>query len=207
MTKKIFQTLIIIYLSLFLITCSSSKPPIPIEQARVMESREYYVNQKDLMKSSLNVIQDMYYTVNEINMDLGIIVASKISEGEQAETRKEPQRTDETPLWKKILTGAVITAIVVGFILLITDLTDDNNDRNNNHDHNNLFFGSNDNNGNTVYTYKITINFDELDNNHTKIRINATGEESNNGNIVRTGPVQEPKFFEHFFNNLNSYIR
>ena len=92
------KNLVIYHLCFFLITCA--KPPVTVEEARMMETRSYPADQTDLMKASLAVMQDMYYTIDNVNNDLGLITATKVTEGFQAQTRKEPDAV-KTPLWKR----------------------------------------------------------------------------------------------------------
>jgi len=202
--KRIMKKLVIYHLCLFLITCA--KPPVKVEEARAMETRSYPADQTELMKASLMVMQDMYYTIDNVDNDLGLITATKVTEGFQAQTRKEPDAVD-TPLWKKILTAVFVVAILGTLLFLISgggssSKQSDDDD----HHHNRGYVYHDSNNGDTVYRYKITLTINEDDVLGSTIRVSAQGEKLKGDNIVSTGPVHEPEFFETFYSGIDKEV-
>ena len=56
------------------------------------------------MKASVNVLQDLNYTLDEISDIIGIIIASRVSEKPQGEIHEEETVVDEgTPILMKVL--------------------------------------------------------------------------------------------------------
>ena len=47
---------------------------------RAVETREYDVNTKDLMQSTIGAFQDLGFTIDTLNEEFGLITASKIEE-------------------------------------------------------------------------------------------------------------------------------
>ena len=115
---KFIKQIIIYYLAFFMIGCGS-RPPVSVEEAREMETRVIYGESKKILKASMNVLQDMFYSIDEVNSDMGLLIATKASEGKQAEIRKEKSSVDETPLWKKILVGVFVVTIIGGLMILL----------------------------------------------------------------------------------------
>ena len=199
----------VFYLVIFLIGCGA-KPPISVPEARELESRIVYGEAREILKASMNVLQDMYYTIEEVDSDMGILIATKLSEGKQAEIRKEETLEEHTPVWKKILVGVFVVAIIGGFIYLITGGSNDKDesDQNSSHHHHNSPIFSNHNNGNgkTIYRYRITINASDYSVNETKLRITTQGEKIRNDEIISAGPIHDAQFYTNFYNRLEQEI-
>jgi|TARA_B100001079_G_scaffold150391_1_gene128946 hypothetical protein len=47
------------------------------------------------------------------------------------------------------------------------------------------------------------VNLDEVADGEIKVRVSAQGEIEQDGNILQTGGVHEPEFFQRFFASLN----
>ena len=208
--------LLSVYLILFLIGCSSPPPPLTVAEARSMQTRIINADYNKVMKASVNVLQDLNYSIDEINDNIGIIIASRVSEKPQGEINEEETVVDEgTPTWMKVLGITVITAIVVGIIFLIIGAIggDDDDDDDDDDDFDRSHGGSgpttifrDGKSRNKVYKYRITINLDSLDGQETKVRVSLQGQQMRGDDIERTGVVNDPEFFQRFFANLDKSL-
>ena len=116
-----FSIFVRLYLITFLVAaCVPRQPPVSVVEARSMETRVIQADYDRVLKVSVNVLQDMRYTIDVIDGDLGLIVASRLTEGKEASLAKEPDQTDEIPTWQKVLGVTIIIAIVAGLIWLIS---------------------------------------------------------------------------------------
>ena len=79
-----------------------------------------------------------------------------------------------------------------------------NNDCYHEHSHNHYHFNSpsNDYPRTRSYNYKLNVNLSENDNGGTKVRIIAQGEYLEDGNVVRAGAIQDPKFYNRILEIL-----
>ena len=202
---KFIKQIIIYYLAFFMIGCGS-RPPVSVEEAREMETRVIYGESKEILKASMNVLQDMYYSIDEVNSDMGLLIATKASEGKQAEIRKEKSSADDTPLWKKILVGVFVVTIIGGLMILLggNNNSHDNDSSNGHHHHsNNTIYSNNSSSGEVFYKYKVTINTSDYGVDETKLRISAVGQKFQGDEVVKSGPIHDPGFYQTFFNKLN----
>lgn len=205
---KILKTITIYYLCFFLIGCTS-KPPVTIQEAREMETQIIYGDSNEILKASMNVLQDMYYSIDDINQEMGHLIATKSTEGQQAEIRKENDAKEDSSLLKKILVGIFVVTIIGGLMILFFGENNNNNDNDSNHHHhqsNNVIHSNNSSDGNIFYKYKITINASDYGINETKLRVSALGEKIKGDNVIRTGPIHDTEFYNRFFSELNKEL-
>jgi len=75
-------------LTFLLISCASSGGSSKKSTAaqRAVETREYEVNSKDLMQSTIGAFQDLGFTIDTLSEEFGLITASKI----EKPTKEEP---------------------------------------------------------------------------------------------------------------------
>ena len=196
-----FYNLLIGYLVIGLIGCSTpprvEKPPASV--ARAMETRSLSGNLKTVLKASINSLQDMDYTIEVLNSDVGLITASRTTENKKAKLASEAPQEGMTDSEKACLTIGAI-AIIAVIAAAIFD-GDDNNSGGNN-----IFTGGNNDDGPDgpmIYRYRVTINLTELDDKETNVRVSASGEVEQDGKILSTGGVHEPEFFQKFFAGMN----
>ena len=204
---NIIKTITIYYLCIFLIGCSS-KPPVSIQEARKMETQVIHGETTEILKASMNVLQDMYYSIDEINQDMGILIATKTSEGKQADIRKESATKDDSSLLKKILVGVFVVTIIGGLMILLGGNNNNHNDNDSNHNHYSspVFHSESNSDGNLFYKYKITINASDYGINETKLRVSAIGEKIKGDDVIRTGPIHDTEFYNKFFSELNNEL-
>jgi len=197
---RFYYNLLIGYLVIGLIGCSTpprvEKPPASI--ARAMETRSFSGNLKTVLKASINSLQDMDYTIEVLNSDVGLITASRTTESKKAKLASEAPQEGMTDSEKACLTIGAI-AIIAVIAAAIFD-GDDNNSGNN------IYTGGGNDDGPVgpmIYRYRVTINLTELDEKETNVRVSASGEVEQDGKILSTGGVHEPEFFQKFFTGMN----
>jgi hypothetical protein len=195
-----FYNLLIGYLIIGLIGCSTpprvEKPPTSI--ARAMETRSFSGNLKTVLKASINSLQDMDYTIEVLNSDVGLITASRTTENKKAKLASEQSNEGMTDSEKACLTIGAIAVIAV-LAAAIFDGDDDSGGGNN------IYTGGGNDgpDGPMIYRYKVTINLTELNDTETNVRVSASGEVEQDGKILSTGGVHEPEFFQKFFTGMN----
>ena len=196
-----FYNLLIGYLTIGLIGCSTpprvEKPPTSI--ARAMETRSFSGNLKTVLKASINSLQDMDYTIEVLNSDVGLITASRTTENKKAKLASDQSNEGMTDSEKACLTIGAI-AIIAVLAAAIFDGDEDSSGGNN------IYTGGGNDDGPDgpmVYRYKVTINLTELNDTETNVRVSASGEVEQDGKILSTGGVHEPEFFQKFFAGMN----
>ena len=212
MLKKYLRILIIIYLSIYFSSCVNTRPQKPSYSiARALETRVYASSYNTLLKKSVNILQDMNYTIDVLNSDIGIISASRTTESKQANLDDERTDDDKTSILK-VIAGVVAIAIVVSSVIFIIgkifDKDGDKDEENNSYEShsNNHYYSDDSDYSPTIYRYKITINLNQLENKKTEVRVSAAGETERNGKIISTGGIHEPQFFQKFFTQFDQQI-
>lgn len=199
----IIKKIINYYLILFLIGCSS-RPPVTVEEAREMETKIIYGESKEVLKASMNVLQDMYYSIEEIDAEMGLLIATKETQGQQGEIRKEKNVNEDDSLIKKIVIGFFVFTLLAGMFMLVgKNNNTENNDSNHHHHSNTVYHSNNQSEGNKFYKYKITINASELGTDETKLRVSAIGQKIIGDEVYKSGPIHDKEFYNKFFNQLN----
>ena len=204
--KSLFY-LLVGYLVIGLSGCTTpprtEKPPTSV--ARAMETRSFSGNLKTVLKASINSLQDMDYTIEVLNSDVGLITASRTTENKKAKLASEGAQEGMTDSEKACLAIGAI-AIIAVIAAAVFDDDEDDNRRGGRRGGSNIYTGgSNDNgpDGPMIYRYKVTINLTELNGEETNVRVSASGEVEQDGKILSTGGVHEPEFFQKFFAGMN----
>ena len=193
-----------IYLATFL-GCVAPRPPSPpTSVARAMETRTYTVSKDKVMKASLNVLQDLSYTVDVINVEMGLLTASRTTQGKEARLSEDEEMVASIPTWKKVFLAAGSVFLAIGIFGLLFGGKDGNQKESDNTTHV-IHHGSKDegSDGPVIYRYRITVNLDEITDGKIKVRVSAQGEVEQDGNILQTGGVHEVEFFQRFFTSLD----
>ena len=164
---KLFHFLLISYLSLSLFACTPPRPEKPPSTiARAMETRSFSGDLSKVLKASINALQDMNYTIDVLNSDVGLITASRTTEQEHAVLDNEKDADLLSGLQKFCIGAGVLIFIAVIFAAIYGG--DGNNNGWNRGDDNEK--------GPVVYRYRVTVNLNELNQTETQIRVSATGE-------------------------------
>ena len=208
---KVLHFALIAYLSISIIGCTAPQPTVkpPTTMARAMETRTFSKDMKTVLKAAINALQDMDYTINVLNSDVGLITASRTTEQKKSELSHDENEVEGLSEIQKtclIISGVVIVAIMLGAIFG----GDDDDSGKNSNDRSPIRIGGGDGKddptGPRIYRYKVTINLNDLDADNTKIRVSASGEIEQDGKILSTGGIHELEFFQQFFANVNKAL-
>ena len=202
---------LVAYLSISIIGCTapqkpSVKPPATI--ARAMETRSFAKNMTTVLKAAINALQDMDYTIDVLNSDIGLITASRTSQQKKSELSVEENDAERFSEFEK----ACLTVFGLVSLLIIMDMIfgGDDDSENNSNDRSPFRIGGGDGKddptGPRIYRYKVTINLNDLDADNTKVRVSASGEIEQDGKILSTGGIHELEFFQQFFANVNKAL-
>ncbi len=84
---KVLHFALVAYLSISIIGCTAPQPTVkpPTTIARAMETRTFSKDMKTVLKAAINALQDMDYTINVLNSDVGLITASRTTEQKKSE--------------------------------------------------------------------------------------------------------------------------
>jgi len=201
---------LVVYLSISIIGCTapqkSVKPPATI--ARAMETRSFAKDMTTVLKAAINALQDMDYTIDVLNSDVGLITASRTSQQQKTGLSVEENDTEGFSESEKAclaLFGLVSLVIIMDMIF-----GGDDDSGNNSNGSSPIQLGGGDSKdgptGPRIYRYKVTINLNDIDTDNTKIRVSASGEIEQDGKILSTGGIHELEFFQQFFANVNKAL-
>ena len=100
--KKIFA--LVIAANFLIVSCSSSgsSKKKTVAAQRAVETREYAVDTKSLMQSSIGTFQDLGFTIDTISEEFGLITASKV------EKPKKKKKSDA----EKALQALALVAVI-----------------------------------------------------------------------------------------------
>ena len=208
--QQILDVSLRLYLVLFLVgACAPRRAPVSVVEARSMETRVIQSDYHKVLKASVNVLQDLRYTIDVIDSDLGIIVASRITEGKEADLAKEPDQKAEYSTWQKVLGITVIIAIVAGIIWLISgggDDADDDSSYRGRGGETHVYHGGRSSDGPQVFQYKVTLNIEAISDEDTSVRVSGSGVRRRGDAIEQAGPVEDPEFFTRFYSALDKAL-
>lgn len=182
--------------------------PVPVTEARAMETRVLAAHSDRVVKASINVLQDLHFTVDMLNSDLGVIVASRHTEMEQGDITQEDRIVSNIPTWQKVLGIGIILAIIGGIVWLLSGSGDGSKSSSDDRNDSEHVIIHDDRAGweETVYQYKVTINVESISDGESRLRVSAQGERLEGGRVVGAGPVQDPEFFQQFFASLDKAL-
>jgi hypothetical protein len=210
------------YLCLFMVGCGAHRPDL--SQVRDMETRLMAGDETNAYQACVNTLQDLGYTIEVADLDAGILTASRSTHersGQITEEREDPNHKG-MPAWGwalLIVTGVIV--IVAAAAVLSHD--DDGQDAHKDQDkaghqqkakrkHHEepppapavVAYAPD---PPTSYVYLITINVQRQDQEATRVRVSLQGTEFHGDELVRTGPVEDPGFFERFYAALDQSLR
>ena len=79
---------LVAYLSISIIGCTAPQKPSvrpPTTVSRAMETRSFAKDMTIVLKAAINALQDMDYTIDVLNSDVGLITASRTSQQQKSE--------------------------------------------------------------------------------------------------------------------------
>jgi len=207
---RVLHFALVAYLSISIIGCTapqkSVKPPATI--ARAMETRSFAKDMTTVLKAAINALQDMDYTIDVLNSDIGLITASRTSQQQKSELSIEENDAERFSEFEK----ACLAVFGLVSLVIIMDMIfgGDDDSGNNSNDRSPFQIGGGDSKdgptGPRIYRYKVTINLNDIDTDNTKIRVSASGEIEQDGKILSTGGIHELEFFQQFFANVNKAL-
>ena len=213
---KTLHSALILYLCTSLIGCSAPQQPTvkpPTTVARAMETRSFSKDMKTVLKASINALQDMDYTIDVLNSDIGLITASRTTEKGKAPlpVDNSANNNQDSGLGKLLPIVFIAGAAIILFNLIFGD-DDDDGDKRRDRDGPTIHLDSGGSNsdsgpvGPRILRYKVTINLNDLNADKTKVRVSASGEIEQDGKILSTGGIHELEFFRQFFANVNKAL-
>ena len=207
---KVLHFALVAYLSISIIGCTAPQPTVkpPTTIARAMETRSFAKDMTTVLKAAINALQDMDYTIDVLNSDIGLITASRTSQQQKSELSIEGNDAERFSEFEK----ACLAVFGLVSLVIIMDMIfgGDDDSGNNSNDRSPIRIGGGDSKdgptGPRIYRYKVTINLNDLDADNTKIRVSASGEIEQDGKILSTGGIHELEFFQQFFANVNKAL-
>ncbi len=207
---RVLHFVFVAYLSISIIGCTAPQKPSvrpPTTVARAMETRSFAKDMTTVLKAAINALQDMDYTIDVLNSDVGLITASRTSQKQKTELSIEENDAGGFSEFEK----ACLAAFGIVSLVIIMDMIFGGDDsENNSNDRTPIHIGGGDGKddptGPRIYRYKVTINLNDLDDDNTKIRVSASGEIEQDGKILSTGGIHELEFFQQFFANVNKAL-
>ena len=215
--------LLIIYLSVMVSGCTPRPDALTPEAARILQTRDFNGSPEEVARALTLVLQEMHYTLGNVDMNLGLITATRISEQALAPISREgmgdSEIPDEVQTFCLIAGAAAIVGIILAIIFNDDDDDDDDNDSDSRHGDNRhrgrsrsifhspspTYYGS-DNSGRDLYKYDMTITLEELSMGQTRVRITVQGKHLEGSSTAESGPVQDQQFYVEFFNNLQATL-
>jgi len=97
---------LILYLSSSTVILAQNKPSTAV--ARTLQTQSFPTDVKTTLKASINALQDLDYTIDVLNSDVGLITASRTTEEKKAEVSDDGVATGPAP--KPIKTKAEFDA-------------------------------------------------------------------------------------------------
>ena len=174
-----------------------------------METRTFQGDLRTILKASINSLQDMDYTIDVLNSDIGLITASRTTDQRKASlTDEKPQRTMTDSEKACLVIGSVAIIAVIAAAIFGDDEDDENKKRKGRRGRSGPINigdrgGNDEPDGPRIYRYKVTISLNELNNDETNVRVSASGEVEQDGKILSTGGIHEAEFFQKFFAGMN----
>ena len=178
---RLLYFLLISYLIVGVSGCSNppraEKPPTSI--ARAMETRSFQGDLMTVLKASINSLQDMDYTIDVLNSDVGLITASRTTEHRKASLANEKPDTEMSNVEKALLAIGVIAIVAFLAALIFGDDDDDDKGKGRRGRSSPINIGGRSGNddgpdGPRIYRYRVTINLNELGNDETSVRVSAS---------------------------------
>ena len=222
---------LVLYLSNSTFILAQNKPSTAV--SRTLQTQIFPKNVKTTLKASINALQDLDYTIDVLNSDVGLITASRTTEEKKAEvsTNQTIDKVDTEQIEKEEQTQTCVKVLGIAFVAVFFvfllgsifggDDDDDDDDKSSNsssgwkrnrgssnatHKTVNNYYQDNSPKGPRIYRYKVTINIDDSGSENTTVRVSASGELEQDGKILESGGIHEPKFFKRFFASMNKSL-
>jgi len=232
--RFLYISLVINVSSTMVLKAAQVAPPTNPSTAvnRQLQTRKFSRDIKIVLKAAIGSLQDLDYTIDVLNSDIGLITASRTTEEKKADVSPDTAPVDAgvdledsgENDWISGCVSVLMIGLFVGlFAFVLSNMfggsdDDDDDDKSSNNNStsnnsgsgwslgggetNNYYSQDNEPKGPVIYRYKVTINLEELDSLNTQIRVSASGESEQDGAILKTGGIHEPDFFRKFFASM-----
>ena len=118
---------LVAYLSISIIGCTAPQKPSvrpPTTVSRAMETRSFAKDMTIVLKAAINALQDMDYTIDVLNSDVGLITASRTSQQQKSELSVEENDAERfNDFEKACLTAFGIFSLIIIMAVSYTHLT------------------------------------------------------------------------------------
>lgn len=214
--------LLIFYLSFMISGCSYRPAELSPEEARILQTRDFNGSTEEVAKAVTEVLQEMHYTLGNVDMGLGIITAERNSERRLApisrESMSDSDISDEVGTFCLIAGAMAVVGIFLAWVFGGFDDDDEDNedDRDDDRDRNDrrhfrsrprhhrssTVYVDSDSQGPDSYHYAMTINLEEISLQQTRVHVTVQGQRWEGLSVAESGPVQAQDFYIDFFNRL-----
>ena len=211
--------ILILYLSVMISGCSFRPAELSPEKARVLQTRELNGSPDEVAKAVVVVLQDLHYTLGNVDMNMGLITAERLSERLLAPISRETVSDNEVN--KGIRTFFIVAAViaVVGFLFawMADGDEDEDNDqeedtgwrfshRSGRHSHGHDIYYETDEQGPDSYRYSMTVMLEEITAHKTRVRVTVQGQHLEGSRVLESGPVQTEEFYSDFYSRLQAAL-
>jgi hypothetical protein len=107
-----------LYLSLVLAGCASKQKSLTVEEIRQLETRNVNSDFTTAFDASVNLLQDLGFTIDLIDTETGVITAGKQTEEELGELFPDIEKDDGLPTWAIVLLIITGIVIIIGLIII-----------------------------------------------------------------------------------------
>ena len=205
-----FKIFFIFYFIIFSVSCTPTGKTVFINHVST-DTRKVYDDFDDIFASSVQALQELNYILDSTDKEGGVITAYKSSSNFNIKNKSE----DETPLWIKVVTGALIIGVVLYVFSFLFDSEDkDDNNHSHSHDHShdhhhypNLDIPESSNKKTiTSFRLKVSILIREKEDLLSMVTVQSLGENLKNGVVVDTSPAIEEGLFDSYYSRLSILI-
>lgn len=206
--------LLVGYLSIFLSGCTFRPAELTPEEARILQTRQLTGTPDEIAKAAVVVLQDMHYTLDNVDMGMGLITAKRASERRLAPISRETVTDEEIDQGIKtfFIVAGVIAVVGIILALVFNDSEDDEDDEEDDrgwrpghrppHHGPSHVYVDHGNDGPDAYLYTMTIMLEEIVPGQTRVRTTVQGQRREGSRVTESGPVQSEEFFTDFYSRL-----
>ena len=214
-------TLILVaYLSIMISGCAFRPAELSPEEARILQTRELNGSPEAVAKAVVIVLQDMHYTLGNVDMGMGLITAERASERWLAPISKEAISEEEVErgIATFFVVAAVIAVVVFIFAFVLNDDDDDDDEedddnegwrhsrRSHRHSRSSTVYVESDDHGRDSYVYSMTVMLEEIVPQQTRVRVTVQGQHLEGSRVLESGPVQTEAFYTDFYSRLQAAL-
>ena len=199
--------LLVLYLAVMLSGCSFRPAALTPEEARQIQTRELSAGPEDIARAATTVLQDLHYSLKNIDLESGVITAERTSEYLLAPISRETVRSTrlKDDLGTFCLIAGTMAAVGVFLAWIFGDTDDDSDEEYVEHHpywHHRQGPVIYDDSGADSYHYALTLTLEEIGLQQTRVRVSVQGEHRDASGVRESGPVEAVEFYTDFYNRL-----